>query len=73
MLSIVERICLIKSILNSLPLFYMSVFFVPKGIIGSISTIIQRFLWSRNSNTFKLCKVAWFKVIQPKSRGGLGL
>jgi hypothetical protein len=58
MLNIVKRICLIKSILNSLPLFYMSVFLVPKVIIRSISAIIRRFLWSSNSNTFKLCKVA---------------
>jgi len=73
MLSIAGRICLIKLVLNSLSLFYMSMFLVPKGVIGSICVIIQRFLWSGSSDTFKLCKVAWFKVIWSNSRGGLGL
>jgi hypothetical protein len=73
MLSIAGRISLIKSVLNSLPLFYMSMFLVLKGIIGSISTIIRKFFLSGNLDTFKICKVAWFKVIQPKSEGGLGL
>jgi hypothetical protein len=73
MLSITGRICLIKSVLNSLLLFYMSMFLVLKGTIESISTIIWRFLRSGSSVTFKLCNIAWFKVIQANSRGGLGL
>jgi len=73
MLSIAGRISLIKSVLNSLPLFYMPMFLVFKDIIGSISTIIRKFFWSGSLDTFKMCKVAWFKVIQPKNGGGLGL
>jgi mannosylglycoprotein endo-beta-mannosidase len=38
-LSIAGRLCLIKSVLSSLPLFYMSVFAMPKDIIKVISLL----------------------------------
>jgi len=43
-LSMAGRICLIKSVLNSLPLYYMSVFTMPKGITKAISSINRFFL-----------------------------
>ena len=43
-LSMAERICLIKSVLNSLPLYYISVFTMPKGIAKAISSINRCFL-----------------------------
>jgi len=72
-LSVVGRICLIKSVLNSLPLYYMSVFTMPKGITKAISSINRCFLWNGTSNSHGICKVAWHKVIKSKPLGGLGL
>jgi mannosylglycoprotein endo-beta-mannosidase len=72
-LSMAGRICLIKSILNSLPLYYMSVFTMPKGITKAISSINRCFLWKGTSNSHGICKVAWHKVIKSKPLGGLGL
>jgi hypothetical protein len=37
LLSMAGRICLIKSVFSSLPLFYMFVFLMPQGIIKTIS------------------------------------
>jgi len=44
LLSMAGRICLIKSVLNSLPLYYMSVITMPKGITKAISSINRCFL-----------------------------
>ncbi|XP_061983093.1 uncharacterized protein LOC133702794 [Populus nigra] len=72
-LSMAGRICLIKSVLNSLPLYYMSVFTMPKGITKAISSINRCFLWKSTSNSHGICKVAWHKVIKSKPLRGLGL
>jgi len=42
-LSMAGRLCLIKSVLSSFPLFYMSVFAMPKGIIKVISSLTGLF------------------------------
>jgi hypothetical protein len=72
-LSMAGRLCLIKSVLSSLPLFYMSVFAMPKGIIKVISSLTRSFLWKGTSTSHGIFKVAWHKVIKSKSSGGLGL
>lgn len=45
LLSIGGRITLIKSSLTSLPLYYMSLFHMPKGVVNEINKIIRAFLW----------------------------
>ena len=72
-ISMAGRICLIKSVLNSLSLYYMSVFAIPKGITKAIFSIIRSFLWKGTSNSHGIFKVAWHKVIKSKSYSGLGL
>jgi len=66
-------ICLIKSVLSSLPLLYMSVFAMPKHIIKVISSLTRSFLWKGTSTSHGIFKVAWHRVIKSKSFGGLGL
>jgi len=72
-LSMAGRLCLIKSVLSFLPLFYISVFVMPKGIIKVISSLTWSFLWKGTSTSHGIFKVAWHKVIKSKSSGGLGL
>ena len=45
LLSMAERICLIKSILNALPQFDFSFFKAPKQVCKVIRSIQIRFLW----------------------------
>lgn len=72
-LSMARRMCMIKSVLSSLLLYYMSIFPMPKGITKVISSINCSFLWKGTSNSHGICKVAWQKVIKNKPLGGLGL
>lgn len=64
---------LIKSSLASLPLYYMSLFMVPKGVIEKIAKIQRRFLWSGDMDKKALSLVAWNIVELPKEFGGLGI
>jgi len=73
MLSMTERICLIKSVLSSLPLYYMFVYPMSNGIINVISSINCSFSWSGCSTSHEIFKVAWHKVIKLKSLDGLDL
>jgi len=57
MLSMAGRICLIKSVLNSLSLYFMSIFLMPKGICRLLTSIQRKFLWSGTVKMRKICKV----------------
>jgi len=44
-LSMAGRICLIKSVLTAIPLYYLSLFRAPVAVYKSITRIQRRFLW----------------------------
>ncbi|KAJ4813587.1 RNA-directed DNA polymerase (reverse transcriptase)-related family protein [Rhynchospora pubera] len=74
MLSMAGRLTLINSCLSSLPVYFMSVFRLPKWVIHDIDTIRRTFLWQGSStHARKLITVAWDKVCTPKQVGGLGV
>ena len=62
MLSMTERICLIKLVLSSLPLYFMFVYPMSNDIMNVISSINCFFLWSGCSTSNEIFKVAWHKV-----------
>ena len=45
-LSIGGRVILIKSVLENLPIYYLSLYKVPKAVIESMEKIMRRFLWT---------------------------
>ena len=57
MLSMAGGICLIKSVLNSPPLYYMSHFLMPKGVARLLASIQRRFLRAGVSKQRKICKI----------------
>lgn len=73
MLSVGGRICLIKSILMTLPLFFLSFFRVPKGVVREAKRIMRTFLWGGVEEDHKISWVKWEHVCQPKLEGGLGI
>ena len=56
-----------------LPLYFMSIFFMLKGVFRLLTSIQRKFLWSRTVKMRKICKVQWSVVIRDKDRGGLGI
>jgi hypothetical protein len=64
---------LINSILSSIPIFMMSFFKIPKGVLLKLDAILSRFFWQegQHKNKFRLAK--WKIICQPKDLGGLGV
>ena len=73
-LSRAGRLTLIKSVLNSLPVYYMSMFKLPKEVAREIVRLQRNFFWSGASNEKLVCPtVRWSDIELPKAMGGLGV
>ncbi|GKV49208.1 hypothetical protein SLEP1_g55970 [Rubroshorea leprosula] len=72
-LSIGGRIMLINSVLSSLPVFLMSIYKIPTGILKSIDKIRRNFLWGGEGEGRKINWVSWERVCKKKEWGGLGV
>nr|XP_043633384.1 uncharacterized protein LOC122604565 [Erigeron canadensis] len=72
-LSIGGRVILIKSVLNSLPMYFLSLFKAPKQVIAKLDAIRKRFLWGSMDEKRKIHWVSWDRVIAPKFSDGLRL
>nr|KYP48496.1 Putative ribonuclease H protein At1g65750 family [Cajanus cajan] len=70
--SIGGRVTLINSVLNSLPLHYLSFWRMPLGVIKEVIKIQRRFLWNGVKENSKICWVRWDQVCKPTKEGGLG-
>ncbi|KAL2607838.1 hypothetical protein R1flu_026411 [Riccia fluitans] len=73
-LSFEGRVILIKHILLSIPVFYLSTIGVTKKVAESIETIARHFLWGRNEDgKYKRGLIPWPALKRGKRFGGLGL
>ncbi|GJU82243.1 RNA-directed DNA polymerase, eukaryota, reverse transcriptase zinc-binding domain protein [Tanacetum coccineum] len=73
MLSIGGRLTLVKSVLGSMPIFHMSMFKVPSGILRILESIRCHFFNGHDMSSKKVSWVQWNKVLAPKDKGGLGI
>ncbi|GJR27798.1 hypothetical protein Tco_1104030 [Tanacetum coccineum] len=65
------RLTLIKSVLGSLSIYYMSLFRVPEGVLKTLEQLRSKSFWGSQEDAKKIAWVAWEKVIAEKERGGL--
>ncbi|WVZ88936.1 LOW QUALITY PROTEIN: hypothetical protein U9M48_035403, partial [Paspalum notatum var. saurae] len=67
------RLTLINSVLSSLPMYMMSFFSIPKGVLKKLDYFRLRFFWQgdENKKKYKLAKLSI--LCQPKDQGGLGI
>lgn len=70
--SLSGRLILIKSVLNSIPIYTMASAYVPKGTIKRLEQIIRNFLWDVQGSS----RAHWVKrddICLPMEEGGLGI
>ena len=67
------RLTLIRSTLSSLPIYFLSLFRMPKIVCSRLKKIQRDFLWGGGNLERKPHLVNWKTVCQEKSRGGLGV
>lgn len=72
-LSLGGRLILLKSVLSSLPVYFLSFFKAPTGIISSLESLFKRFFWGGCEESRKISWVDWNSVCLPKEEGGLGV
>ena len=72
-LSFGERVTSIKSVLNSILIFFFSFFRVPKKVVDRLVQLQQSFLWGDGKGQRKLAWVKWDTICLPKEKGGLGV
>ncbi|XP_057540688.1 uncharacterized protein LOC130818538 [Amaranthus tricolor] len=73
-LSRADRLTLIKSVLHCLPVYYMSIFKMPKSIAKEIVSLQRKFFWNgASSDSLVRPRVKWSDIALPKEMGGLGV
>ncbi|GFZ00486.1 O-methyltransferase family protein [Actinidia rufa] len=72
-LSYAGRTELIKSVLQGVECFWLSILPIPTGVKSKIVQLCRNFLWSGKCTVNKRPLVAWREVSLPKDEGGLGL
>nr|GEV17155.1 hypothetical protein [Tanacetum cinerariifolium] len=66
------RLTLLKSVLGSTPIFYLSLFKVPIQVLNRMESIRCRFFNGAEPFDKKMTWVKWSRVLAPKEKGGLG-
>jgi hypothetical protein len=67
------RIVLLNSVLNAIPIFYLTYMKMPVHVWKSIRRIQRDFLWGGTRRGSKMSWVKWDVVCLPKNKGGLGV
>ena len=73
LLSIGGRYTLIKSVLGSLGIYYLSLFKAPQVVIHTLERLRSRFFWRGNDSINKMAWIKWENVVAPMEHGGLGI
>ncbi|KAJ4789113.1 RNA-directed DNA polymerase (reverse transcriptase)-related family protein [Rhynchospora pubera] len=73
MLSHAGRLILIKSVLTTMPVYYMTIEMLPKRIVKDINSLMTKFFWGKTDQSRYLAFTAWNKVCKPIEMGGLGV
>ncbi|KAE8687175.1 hypothetical protein F3Y22_tig00111022pilonHSYRG00184 [Hibiscus syriacus] len=72
-LSLAGRVVLVKSVLCSIPIHYLSIFRIPISVLNKLNSIMASFLWGRSSDKKNIHWIKWDLVCKPKKLGGLGI
>jgi hypothetical protein len=63
---------MIKSVLQAIPAYVMSIYLLPDSLINEIERMINAFWWGGGNNNKGIRWLAWDKLACPKEEGGLG-
>lgn len=72
-LSLSGRLVLLKDVISAIPVYYLSIFKAPVGVIGQFEKLMRSYLWGSSEGRRKVCWVAWEQICKDQQMGGLGL
>lgn len=73
MLSQAGRVVLIKSVLHSLPIYFMATAKFPVLVTQAINKLVRAFFWGKEQGVRYVAYVAWEKIKRPIEEGGLAI
>ncbi|XP_056688018.1 uncharacterized protein [Spinacia oleracea] len=73
LLNMAGRCTLIKSVLNSYPLYAMQTNILPTSITYALEKCCRKFLWNKVDRSKYMSRLSWEKVTRPINKGGLGI
>ncbi|GJX28013.1 putative RNA-directed DNA polymerase, eukaryota, reverse transcriptase zinc-binding domain protein [Tanacetum coccineum] len=73
LLSVGGRLSLIKSVLGSLPTYYMSIYMMPATVQKKLEAMRNKFFIGGDLDEKKITWVRWKKCLASKELGGLGI
>ncbi|GJS65746.1 RNA-directed DNA polymerase, eukaryota, reverse transcriptase zinc-binding domain protein [Tanacetum coccineum] len=73
LLSIGGRLTLIKSVLGSLGIYYLSIFRAPESVLNDLERIRSNFFWGGNQDGKKMAWVKWSIILNSYDNGGLNI
>lgn len=73
LLSIGGRTTLIKSVLGSIGIYFLSLFPMPKGVNKKLEALRASFFWGGSHNNRKLHWCKWDSVLASVDNGGIGI
>ena len=66
------KLILLKSVLNSMPIYQSSILLAPCSVLSKIESLFRKFIWEGGKgNEKKLHLVSWEKIQKPRAEGGL--
>jgi hypothetical protein len=71
-LSLGGRYVLLKSVLESQSVYWMTIELIPKSVIAQIRKLLYNFLWNGNLSSSHIHLCSWEVISRPKSAGGWG-
>ncbi|XP_056690476.1 uncharacterized protein [Spinacia oleracea] len=72
-LSKAGRLCLISSVINTMPSYYFQCLMLPEAVLKEINSTMARFLWGKGKDQRGIHLINWDKISSPKDEGGLGI
>ncbi|KAJ9560946.1 hypothetical protein OSB04_006106 [Centaurea solstitialis] len=63
---------LVTSVLQSMQLYWMSIYVLPSSVVHELESCFRDFLWAQGDSSKGKCKVSWDTICRPISHGGLG-
>lgn len=73
LLNMAGKCTLIKSVLNSYPVYTMQTSILPCSVISSLEKQCRKFLWNKVNQTHYLTRTSWDSVTKSMVLGGLGI
>jgi hypothetical protein len=63
---------LLKSVLSAVPVYFLSFFKAPSGIISSLDSIFSNFFWGGGEDVRKISWIKWDNICLQTENGGRG-